>query len=636
MKLSDQIAGLLVNLSAFINETGSRFAWKYIALSLFVFFLFLLVIVIRLRKKIKMVKMQSEIISNALANFQPGKGLERNLSVFLELVFPLVKADGFYFYLFDQKNNNYVLKVVRHNDTDNAQIGPSYSGLVPYEKENYTPPLGIPAQTPVKTSVIKDGKVPLLALPIKGGAGIIRIGPVHEVPKRTMAILDYLCEKFQPVLDMVVEIEKMKNQIESISASGEAIRSLTKSALDLDGSLSTIMVLSSKMVDAAGGCFLFKNDNRFEVAVVLGLEKEIEELFRQDQDAHHQLYKVVEDNEFFVLNRDMKEYFHIPSYLVASGMETLLLLRVFDRTINGTAIFWYRKALPVEQHRFAAAQMLVKRLGDAMDRQLKFKELSNSYLDMLKMLVNTVDNLEPYTVSHSELVSRYAGIIAREMKMSDKDVKDIVLAGYLHDVGALGLSGDILFKVGKYTDIEYETIKLHAEVGASIIESTILDSDLASYIRHHHERWDGHGYPDGLKGEEIPLGARIIAVADVFNAKITGRKYREPASFERSLTDLLGASGTQLDPRVVEVLIDWFRKKQADPSRRGRSLGPCWEMRCCPPNILKSCPAYKTDVNCWEVGSNNCAAHGNSCPTCVVKTEFMHRTGKNMFGNRVV
>jgi hypothetical protein len=194
-----------------------------------------------------------------------------------------------------------------------------------------------------------------------------------------------------------------------------------------------------------------------------------------------------------------------------------------------------------------------------------------------------------------------------------------------------------MFKEGKYSEVEYETMKLHAEVGASIIESTILDSNLASYIRHHHERWDGHGYPDTLKGEEIPLGARIIAVADMYNAKITGRKYREPASFERTLTDMMGASGTQLDPRIVEALVNWFRKKQADPSRQGRSLGTCWEMRCCPPNISRNCPAFKrTNVNCWEVEGTNCAAHGNSCPTCVVHTEFMYRTGKKMAGNRVV
>ena len=249
------------------------------------------------------------------------------------------------------------------------------------------------------------------------------------------------------------------------------------------------------------------------------------------------------------------------------------------------------------------------------------------------MLVDTVDNMEPYTIGHSELISRYSGIIAREMKLEQKDVREIMTAGYLHDVGMLGLSGEILFKAGKYTDVEFETMKLHAEVGASIIESTISKERLASYIRHHHERWDGYGYPTGLKGEDIPLGARIISVADMFNAKLTGRKYREPASFQRALADLRAASGSQLDHAAVEALITWFRKKESDLSKKGRSLGPCWEMRCCPPGIADFCPAYKKNgVNCWEAEGTNCAAHGNSCASCVVHTEYIYRTGKTTAG----
>ena len=178
----------------------------------------------------------------------------------------------------------------------------------------------------------------------------------------------------------------------------------------------------------------------------------------------------------------------------------------------------------------------------------------------------------------------------------------------------MGLSGDILFKTGRYTDIEYETMKLHTEVGAAIVESTLSKKGVASYIRYHHERWDGYGYPSGLKGEEIPLGARIVAVADMFNAKITGRKYREPASFENAVADLRSAAGLQLDPDLVETLINWFWKKQSNPSIRYRSLGPCWEIHCCPQSISLDCSAYqKTELNCWEMEGTNCAAHGKTC-----------------------
>ncbi|HOV79241.1 MAG TPA: HD domain-containing protein [Bacillota bacterium] len=604
----------------------------YIILFLFALLVYFVFSAVRQNKKYNLLKIQSEMINNVLANFQPAKGLEKNLSNFLSLVVPLVKADGYYFYLYDQKSGNYLLKAVSSVNDGDGLIAPDYSGLVPYRKGKYTPPLGIPAdRRPEKISIVKDGDVPFLEIPAGGETGLIRVGPVRTVSRRTVQLLRYLSEKLQPALEIVLEVEKMKSQVESVSASSQAIRSLTRSIFDLDGSLSTIMGLSIKIVDAAGGCFLFRSKKGMEVAVASGLERETKNLFLSDQETQLFLHKLAENGNFTVLTGESKDFYNIPPYLAAAGMEMILLQKVSGRTIDGTAVLWHNRSGVVEPHRISALQMLIRRMGDALDRQLKFKELSASYLDILKMLVSTVDNIDSHTVGHSELISNYAGIIAREMGLGDRDVKEIMLAGYLHDVGMLGLSGDILFKTEVYTDLEFETMKLHAEVGASIIESTISNSRIASYIRHHHERWDGFGYPLGLKGENIPLGARILAAADMFNAKLTGRKYREPATFERAVYDLSAVSGTQLDPRTVELLIGWFRKKQANPARRGRSLGACHEMRCCPANISKHCPAFKrTDVNCWEVEGTNCAAHGNICASCLVYTEFVYRTGKTV------
>lgn len=622
--------------SVFINEMISYINFGYLAAFMAVLLVFLFLI-LRMRKKIDIIKVQHNNAIGIMNEIGPGKSLEKSLSDFLELIIPLVEAAGYYFYLLDSKSGSYVLKAVRYADTG-GQIGPSYSGLVPYKKENYNPPLAVPAeQTPDGPGVIKDGLVPLLVLPVKGGLGLIRIGPVGPVSPKTMAVLKDLGDKLQPALEMMIEMEKMKSQVESVSATSQAIRSLTRSALDLDGSLSTIMALSIKMIDAAGGCFIYESGGGANLAVIMGLEKETEDLFRQDQEGRYLLTSLVGDNELRVLTREMGEFFNIPSYFAASGMETILILKVAGKSIKGLAVFWYYQIPVLEQHRIAALQMLAKRIGDALDRQLKFKELSNSYIEMLKMLVATVDNLESYTVGHSELISRYSGIVAREMKLPPREVMDIALAGYLHDVGMLGLSGDILFKDGKYTDFEFESMKLHAEVGGAIIESTVSNNSLASYIRHHHERWDGFGYPSGLKGEEIPLGARIISVVDMFNAKITGRKYREPSSFERAVTDLRAASGSQLDPTIVEVLIGWFRKKQSDPSRKGCCLGLCREMRCCPPNIFRHCPAHdKYDTNCWEIEGTNCSAHGSTCSSCIVYTEFKYRTEQSVNRNRKV
>jgi len=629
---------ITAQIKLWLNKALGFFYYITLSLNLVYILVFLLALLILLvflliyqKRKTSLLKIQSETINNVLANLQPAKGLENNLLDFLRLIIPLIKTDGYYFYLLEQKSNNYLLKAVYHVEDGDGRIAPSYSGLVPYKKEKYSPPLGISAdQRPEKISIIKDGEVPFLEIQVRGGSGLIRVGPVRHVLKKTIELLEYLSEKIQPALEIVLKIEKMKSQVESFSASSQAIRSLTKSIFDLDGSLSTIMGLSIKIVDAAGGCFLFKGNDRMEVAAISGLGKETKNLFLADQETQHLLHKLAEDGNFMALTRESKDFFSIPPYFAATGMEMILLQKVSGGTISGTAVLWHNRSGVIEPHRVSALQVLIRRMGDTLDRQLKFKELSDSYLDMLKMLVLTVDNIDSYTVGHSELISNYAGIIAREMKLSDKDIKEIMLAGYLHDVGMLGLSGDILFKTDVYTDLEFETMKLHAEVGASIIESTISNNKIASYIRYHHERWDGFGYPGILKGEDIPLGARILTVADMFNAKLTGRKYREPANFERAVYDLSAVSGTQLDPRLIELLIGWFRKKQENPSRKGRSLGICHEMRCCPPNISRHCPAYNKDVNCWEIEGTNCLAHGNICASCMVYTEFIYRTGKTI------
>lgn len=620
---------------AYISKAISAVNAAYVILALFLMMFLFLLIYIRQVKKAGDIRKKLELTDSILKTFQPGKGLEKSLSDLLGLFLGLVEAGGYYFYLFDSKNNNFVLKAARHADAG-GPIGPDYSGLVSYRKEKYDPPLGIPAcQQPGRPAVINDGSVPVLSLPVKGGQGLIRIGPVRSISGNTMSLLEAMCEKLKQPLDILIEIDGTKGRLESVSATSEAIRSLTRSAMDLDGSLSIIMALCIKMIDAAGGVFIFTGGGRNELAVAMGLEREAEALFRDDQEAGDMLRQLADKCELSLITREMKEYYYIPSYFAASGMESIIPLKVSGKVIAGTAVFWYRSIPVLDQHRMAALQVLARRLSDTLDRQIKFKELSGSYLDTLKMLVDMVDNLETYTVGHSELISRYSGIVAREMKLCEKEIRDITLAGYLHDVGMMGLSGDILFKAGKYTDFEFETMKLHAEVGASIVESTISNSCVASYIRHHHERWDGFGYPGGLKGGEIPLGARIIAVVDMFNAKITGRKYREPASFERAVTDLRAASGSQLDPVIVENFIGWFRKKQSDPSRKGRSLGPCWEMRCCPPGIHKDCPAYKrSDVNCWEIEGTKCAAHGNTCLSCIVYTEHLYRSERGPSINR--
>ncbi len=170
---------------------------------------------------------------------------------------------------------------------------------------------------------------------------------------------------------------------------------------------------------------------------------------------------------------------------------------------------------------------------------------------MLDALVTAVDNKDRYTRSHSEDVMRYSAQIARELGMDEAEVRRIQAAALLHDVGKIGVPDRILRKPGALTDEEFETVKHHPLMGAVIVGAVAGFEGTLDAIRHHHERWDGHGYPHGLCGEEIPLDGRLLAVADAFSAMTMDRPYRKGKPPAEALAILAAGAGAQWDPACV-------------------------------------------------------------------------------------
>ena len=170
---------------------------------------------------------------------------------------------------------------------------------------------------------------------------------------------------------------------------------------------------------------------------------------------------------------------------------------------------------------------------------------------MLDALVTAVDNKDRYTRRHSEDVMRYSAQIARELGMAEAEVRRIQAAALLHDVGKIGVPDRILRKPGALTDEEFETVKHHPLMGAVIVGAVAGFEGTLDAIRHHHERWDGHGYPHGLEGEEIPLDGRLMAVADAFSAMTMDRPYRKGKPPAEAMALLAAGAGSQWDPACV-------------------------------------------------------------------------------------
>jgi putative two-component system response regulator len=191
----------------------------------------------------------------------------------------------------------------------------------------------------------------------------------------------------------------------------------------------------------------------------------------------------------------------------------------------------------------------IRALGDAIENIREGTALTVTPMMAVDTITTLLDYHEPGSKDHLRRVGRYASALARRLGLREEDMKRIELAAYLHDIGKISVARDVLFKPSRLTDEEVQVMKEHAALGGRIVEN--IDSEIAAIIRHHHEHFDGSGYPNGLRGEAIPLGSRIVAVADAFDALTTDRPYRTGRTHPEAFALLREYVGTYFDPAVL-------------------------------------------------------------------------------------
>lgn len=179
-------------------------------------------------------------------------------------------------------------------------------------------------------------------------------------------------------------------------------------------------------------------------------------------------------------------------------------------------------------------------------------DMRKNYLDTIKALVKAIEAKDPYTSGHAARVSEYAVAISECLNLPEVKIERIRTAALLHDIGKIGVDDSILKKCEDLNDLEYNAIKNHPAIGADIIKDVGFLKDAMDIVRHHHERYDGSGYPDGLKGDEIPLEAYVLMLADSFDAMTTDRPYRKAMTRDEAVKEIMRNSGTQFDPEIVE------------------------------------------------------------------------------------
>ena len=204
---------------------------------------------------------------------------------------------------------------------------------------------------------------------------------------------------------------------------------------------------------------------------------------------------------------------------------------------------------------------LSRKMTLSLENTILYHTLYMHVINTLQALVASVEAKDAYTERHSQRVTHMAKKIAHYLGCSAPEIDSLEFAGLLHDIGKIGVRDTVLMKKEALTNEEWSEIRRHPEIGESIVRPLKLFSLEASIIRHHHERWDGKGYPDGLKETEIPFLSRIITVADSFDAMVSNRPYRPSKPIDQALKELERCKGTQFDPEIVDAFVDLFSKR---------------------------------------------------------------------------
>ena len=200
-------------------------------------------------------------------------------------------------------------------------------------------------------------------------------------------------------------------------------------------------------------------------------------------------------------------------------------------------------------------EKLAYQIGVALENSRLITDLEGLFIGTVKSLSSAIDAKSKWTAGHSERVTKYSVEIGKGIGFSEKELRDLELSGLLHDVGKIGTYESILDKAGKLTDEEYAIIKRHPGKGAEILLAIKQMKDIIPGVKYHHEFYNGKGYPDGLKGENIPLMARILCVADSVDAMGADRPYRKGRAMDEIIAELKRCSGSQFDPKIVEIFL---------------------------------------------------------------------------------
>ncbi|MDY6787252.1 MAG: GAF domain-containing protein [candidate division WOR-3 bacterium] len=405
----------------------------------------------------------------------------------------------------------------------------------------------------------------ILCLPITGSSSII--GVLELIDRRSDSAFDdndlEIAKLFASQLSVIIENRTLYNGLEEeIGRIRNLIETsiLLSSTLDLDELLALIMDKAKEILSAEASS-IFQIDSQSEelyFRVATGEKGEAAKSIRVPVGKGIVGWAAENMRTVYVpdVSRDERFYKDVDEKTKFSTKSVIAVPLVTKKGVIGVAEVLNKKGGgQFTDDDIRIFESLARQSAVAIENAKLYNDLSELTKQSISSIVTAVEKRDRYTRGHTERVTEYCLKIAEAMGFDSEKMHKLELAALLHDVGKIGISDNILLKKGALTDEEYDEIKKHPRKGIEIVGRIEQLSEIKEGILYHHERIDGRGYPAGLKGNEIPLTARIIAVADAYDAMTTNRPYRNSLSVEEAKRRLSESSGTQFDPRIVEIML---------------------------------------------------------------------------------
>ena len=353
-------------------------------------------------------------------------------------------------------------------------------------------------------------------------------------------------EKSKELIKINNELTQKINEIETINLILQDLDQ-AKSSRDI---FKKLVKLSGKITpcDEAHFCFFTQGMKNYEIITSFHKNRHMKIVDTEIIDKE-MIEKIVADGIPYLIERKKCE-----------GNIIAIPLKIRSRVFGVLASIINSKERSFSEKDIYFLNFLLDKASFSIENLALYENIYENLFSTLYAFVETIEARDPYTKQHSASVSAYAMSIAKENGCSQEEITKLDISGNLHDIGKIGIPDSILLKPGSLTDEEYEIIKKHPVIGSNIIGHLGMWTEEQDIIRHHHEKFDGTGYPDRLKGEEIPLLARILSVADVYDALTTDRSYRRRMSDKAAVEIIKENSGSQFDPEIVNVFSDLYGK----------------------------------------------------------------------------